>query len=439
MVQRIRSRFSVRVLAAALAAPRMPGLRSVHESLTMPLRRTELAPGRELVQASREASVSRLTGTLGWRVWLVSGYDEARAVLADTRNFSNDIRPLVGKDDIHGPDAIGGLGFTDPPDHTRLRRLLTPEFTRRRLQRLQPRITEIVNERLDALAATAEPVDVVRTFASPVPLQVICELLGLSSADRAAFTELAAARFDASGGLSGLFGSASSTRAMLIDVAARQRRSPSDGLLGSLIEEHGDELDDVELGGLADGLFLGGYETSASMLALGTLLLLQHPDTWDRLRAEPDCVDEVVEELLRVLSVVQVAFPRFARNDCDLGGQHIRAGDAVVCSLVSANRDDSVLDHAERFDPGRSPVSHVTFGYGAHRCLGAELARIELRTAFVELVRRFPTMRLAVPPEDLRFRKLSIVYGVESLPVHIQAPLTTADDGPVETGEYVAC
>ena len=183
------------------------------------------------------------------------------------------------------------------------------------------------------------------------------------------------------------------------------------------LQEHGDELDDVTLGGIADGVFLGGYETSASMLALGTYLIATTPEAGRMLRSEPESVDRVVEELLRHLCVVQLAFVRFAKQDVEVGGVLIKEGDAVGVSLLAANRDPRLGEDLGVFDPTREPVRHLSFGWGMHRCVGAELARMELRTALRMLAERFPNLAMAADISDLDFRKLSAVYGVEALPV----------------------
>lgn len=394
----------------------LSGVSVVPKKLTMPLRRDGLDPVPALGQKREQEPVTKLSRVFGMNVWLVSGYDEARAVLADAENYSTDIRSLLGGT---SEDPIGGLGFTDPPDHTRLRRFLTPEFTGRRLAGLLPRIEQIVEERLDALAAGGPVVDLVPEFAFPIPFFVICELLGLPAEDRERFRGLGHARFDVTGGGAGTFGAISESRDFLMEVVRAQRRSPGDGLMGALIRDHGDELSDLELAGLADGVFTGGYETSASMLALGTLALLRDRDAFNLIRKDEDAVDGIVDELLRYLTVVQISFPRFARRDLDLFGKRVKSGDVVVASLSGANRDDTFGALPERFDPRRAAHSHLAFGYGFHRCIGSELAKLELRTAFKGLARRYPDLALAIDPSELRFRDLSIVYGVDSLPVRL--------------------
>jgi cytochrome P450 len=387
------------------------------DSTLMPLRRTGLDPVGELGARREIEPVSRLRLPFGLRAWLVTGYDEAKEVLVATGKFSNDYTNLMGTAAMSAEQNPGGLGFADPPDHTRLRKLLAPEFTMRRLARLTPRIHEVVEERLDAMAAAGGEADLMRDFALPIPSMVICELLGVSYEDRADFQRLSMARFDLFGGVSASFGAMSESLAYLLKVVAKQRESPGDGLLGMIIKEHGDEIDDRELAGLADGVLTGGFETTASMLALGAIVLLRDRAHFDLLREHDDAVDGFVEELLRYLTVVQAAFPRFARESVEVGGVKIEPGDIVFVSLSGANRDAAMGADPEHFDPARGSSPHLAFGWGAHRCVGAELGRMELRAAYPALVRRFPEMRLAVAPEDLPYRQTSIVYGVDALPV----------------------
>ncbi|WP_310961038.1 cytochrome P450 [Nocardioides terrisoli] len=401
-------------------------VRKIPASTTYPLRRVGVDPVPELSRARDSAPVTRLGRVFGMNIWLVSGYDAAQAVLADSTRFSNDLRHLLGTRERTDAQGVGGLGMTDPPDHTRLRRLLTPEFTRRRLARLDGRIDAIVAETLDALARTGPRADLVADFGFAIPFRVICDLLGLSVADRQAFHRLGAARFDLSEGGFGVFNAATESREFLINAVRRQRSDPGDGLIGALLTEHGSEFDDVELGGLADGVFLGGYETSASMLSMGAYVLSQNPDAYEALRrGEAAEVDAVVEELLRFLCPVQVAFPRFARDGMDLFGARVNRGDLVAVSLSGANRDPRRFDTPEEFDPATATAAHLAFGHGLHRCVGAELARMELRVALRGLARRFPDLALAVPVEELAFRELSAVHGIDALPVHLWAPTGT--------------
>jgi cytochrome P450 len=399
-------------------------LHKVPDRLAWPLQRDGVDPVTRLGQLRTEQPVAKLTSFLGMNVWLVTGEAEARTVLADTSGYSNDIRPFMGRRGSTTDGDIGGLGFTDPPEHTRLRKLLTPEFTMRRLERLRPRIAEIVESQLDAMEEQGPVVDLVPTFAFPVPFLVICELLGLPAEERETFRQLGSARFDVSSGGQGVFGAVSDSRGFLMEATRRQRSRPGDGLIGQIISECGDDISDFDLGGLADGVFTGGLETSASMLALGTAVLLDHPDDYRAVGEDAAAVDRTVEELLRYLGVVQIAFPRFPKREVELGGQHIAPGDVVICHLAGANRDARVAPGLDAFDPGRPPLSHLSFGHGFHRCVGAELARMELRAAFPALARRFPDLALAA--DRLDYRQLSIVFGVESLPVRLTPAVVPA-------------
>ena len=397
-------------------------LDKVPESLAWPLHRNGPDPVPRLGELRMQAPVAKLTSFLGMNIWLVTGDAESRQVLADTVSYSTDIRPLMGARGSTTDGDIGGLGFTDPPEHTRLRRLLTPEFTMRRLARLRPRIDAIVEHQLDEIERQAQSgdgvVDLVPTFAFPIPFLVICELLGLPDEDRDTFRQLGSARFDVSYGGQGVFGAVSDSRRFLMEATAKQRSDPGDGLIGQILREHGTEINDFDLAGLADGVFTGGLETSASMLALGTAVLLDHPEDFRAVGNDPSVADRAVEELLRYLTVVQIAFPRFPKVEVEVGGQRMSPGDVVICHLAGVNRDSRLGDRMDAFDFSRPVTGHLAFGHGFHRCVGAELARMELRTAFPAISRRFPDLTLATDRVD--YRRLSIVYGVDALPVRLR-------------------
>ncbi|MCW2493013.1 MAG: cytochrome, partial [Frankiales bacterium] len=221
----------------------LSGVSVMPKKLTMPLRRDGLDPLPALGNLREADPVSKLSRVFGMNVWLVTGYEHARVVLNDMSSYSTDIRALLGSG---APASIGGLGFTDPPDHTRLRRFLTPEFTGRRLAAMLPRIEQIVQDRLDALESGDAVLDLVPQFAFPIPFLVICELLGLPVEDRERFRQLGHARFDVTGGGAGTFGAMSESREFLLEAVRNQRDSPGDGLIGAIIRDHGDEIDDLE-------------------------------------------------------------------------------------------------------------------------------------------------------------------------------------------------
>jgi cytochrome P450 len=395
-------------------------LHRVPDRLSWPLDRRLADPHPRLGELRAKDPVSKLVTFLGMDIWLVTGDAEARQVLSDVTSYSTDVRPYYGKSGAAGGD-IGGLGFTDPPEHTKLRKLLTPEFTMRRLARLKPAIDQIIDRQLDETDRVAAEndgvVDLVKTFAFPIPFLVICELLGLRDEDRETFRTLGSARFDVTTGGAAIMGAVGASREFLFAECERQRTEPGAGLIGQIIREHGDEINDFDLGGLADGAFTGGLETSASMLALGTVVLLGRTDLYTAMASDPASVTPTVEELLRYLSVVQVAFPRFTKQETVVGGHKIRQGSCVMVHLPAADRDPRTYPAANTLDPSRATSSHLAFGYGFHRCVGAELARMELRAAYPALARRFPDLALVTPADELAYHAKSIVYGVESVPV----------------------
>ncbi|MEV6796213.1 cytochrome P450 [Streptomyces sp. NPDC051320] len=395
-------------------------IRLLPPDLLMLMRRDGTDPVDRLAKVQAKTPVSKVSLPFGMDAWIVTGYEESKAVLGAADAFSTDFAHLAANAGVTAEQTPGGLGFSDPPVHTRLRRILTPEFTMRRLRRLTPRIDAIVEERLDAMEVLTGPVDLVQEFALPVPSLTICELLGVPYEDRHDFQRLAMDRFDLAAGSTAPFGAMSASLGYFRDVVKKQRAEPGDGLLGMIVREHGNSVDDEELAGLADGVLTGGFETTASTLALGSLVLLRDQDLFERIRTDSAMTAPFVEEALRYLTAVQIAFPRFARQDIEVAGQVVRRGDMVLCSLSGANRDPSYSAAGGRFDPHRDTTGHLAFGYGIHRCIGAELARMELRAAYPALLRRFPQMRLATPPQDLAFRKLSIVYGIETLPVYLR-------------------
>ncbi|MCW2787123.1 MAG: cytochrome [Marmoricola sp.] len=393
----------------------------IPDRLAWPLGRNGVDPTARLTASREKDPVQRLANLMGLEIWLITGYDEGREVLGNV-NHSTDIRPYMGASGDVEKGDIGGLGFTDPPEHTRQRKLLTPEFTMRRLERLKPGISAIIERQLDETQAAADAgdgvVDLVQTFAFPVPFQVICDLLGLDDEHREMFRKLGAARFDVSAGGAGSIGSIGASREFLLAETARQRHEPGPGLIGQIIRDNGGTINDFDLGGLADGAFNGGMETSASMLALGTVVLLQNRELWKSLAEDPDSVDDIVEELLRQLAVVQVAFPRFAKEDVVVAGKTIKKGSVMLVHLPTASRDPRSTP-GEGLCPMKESSNHLAFGHGLHRCVGAELARMELRAAYPALAKRFPDMRLAVEADDLEYHAKSIVYGLESLPVRL--------------------
>nr|WP_055506760.1 cytochrome P450 [Nonomuraea pusilla] len=394
------------------------------ESSTLPLymRRTEFDPAPELGQVREESGVRRVSTPFGVDAWLVTRYADVRAVLGDAERFSiaqRGIGQLPGAPRLTEEEArrlrAGNLLGVDPPEHTRLRRMLTPEFTIRRMRRLEPRITRIVEDHLDAMEREGSPADLVRSFALPVPSLVICELLGVPYEDREGFQYRTGRMLDMSVPIEERVALQLESRAYMADLVARIKADPGEELLGMLVREHGDDLSTDELVGIGSLLLLAGHETTSNMLSLGTLALLRHPDQLELLRKEPDRVDAAVEELLRWLSIVHSGTFKLTKTDVEIDGQAIGAGELVVCALPAANRDPAFIPDPDALDIARGAPGHVAFGHGVHHCLGAPLARMEMRIAFPALLRRFPGLH-AVSPEA-HFRSFHIVYGLTSLEV----------------------
>ncbi|MFJ2770401.1 cytochrome P450 [Streptomyces sp. NPDC087300] len=385
-------------------------------------RRTGFDPADELRTLTAGQPVIRIEDDPrgeGGTVWLVTGYHEVRQVLGDHVRFSTRRRVgsrAPGTDDHRPDEAVGQLMDYDPPDHTRLRKMLTPEFTHRRMRRLEPRIEALVAERLDLVERAGPPADLVAQFAAPIAGAVLCELIGVPRDDRNDFLRRCHTHL-AEGQRQRRAAAGSAFTRYLAALVARQRTDPDEGFIGMLVRDHGEEFTDKELRGVCVLLMLAGLDNISGMIGLGTLALLDHPDQLAALRRDPAELDRAVDELLRYLSVPHAPTPRTALEDVTVAGRHVKAGDTVVCSIPMANRDPALTALPDRLDLTREPVAHVAFGHGIHHCLGAALARQELRIAFAALLRRFPALRLAEPAREVAFRIRSTAYGVESLPV----------------------
>ncbi|MBF6452755.1 cytochrome P450 [Nocardia cyriacigeorgica] len=367
--------------------------------------------------------VSPLLFPDGHEGWLVTGYEAVRALLADTRFSSRQ-----DLDIMHIPYETPGMPFPtepspqipglfismDPPDHTRLRRKLIGAFTVRRMRALEERIAEIVEERLDAMAALTPPVDLVAEFALPVPSLVICEMLGVPYEDRANFQANSAQFLVKEQAVEEKMAAFGAMHTYLAQLVARKRAEPGEDILSDLARD--EDLGIDELTGIAFLLLLAGHETTANMLSLGTFALLEHPDQLALLHAEPELIPDAVEELLRYLSVADI-FYRYATEDIELCGETIPAGSTVVVSLLAANRDPMRFEEPDRLDIHRKARGHVSLGHGMHQCLGQQLARIEMAAGFAGLLRRFPTLSLAVPADQVPLRTDMNIYGVHELPV----------------------
>ncbi|GAA4790309.1 cytochrome P450 [Streptomyces ziwulingensis] len=374
-------------------------------------------------------------------VWLATGYAEVRRILGDHTNFSTRRRWGAAGPDWRPPELVGHLMDYDPPEHTRLRQMLTPEFTVRRLRRLEPDLEAIIEEHLDAVEAAGPGADLMPLFAQPVPGEVLCELIGVARDDRPEFLRHCHRHLDFSRSRKVRAADGAAFSRYLVSMVARQREDPDEGFIGSLVREHGDRFTDDEMRGVCVLLILAGIDNIEGMIGLGVLAMLEHPEQLPLLLGSRDAdgdgtgtgtgtgrgnggggggrlgSDRALDELIRYMSVANAPTPRTAVHDVTIGDQVIKAGETVICSLTMANRDPSLTDGPDRLDLAREPVAHVAFGHGVHHCLGAALARTELRIAYRALWRRFPGLRLAVPLEEVRFYNRALAHGVHRLPV----------------------
>jgi cytochrome P450 len=343
-------------------------------------------------------------GHLGW---FVTDHKLGRAILSDPRFSGRPLRsPLDDggfQEALSGPESAGDLARIDPPDHTRVRRTQTAYFTVRRVSELRAKIEEVVDLGLDAMEAHGAPADFVELFSAPVPAMVICDVLGVPREDRVRFEEPTG--IVASGTRTTPAekrAAVDETYAYIREVIAEKRAKPSDDLLGELI--NGGELNDNELAGTMLFLFAAGHGTVVENLGLSVFFLLSERERWEAARANLPSIDRTVEELLRLLSPIPT-MTRTATADFEIeDGAVIKAGEAVTVCAVSPAGDPEKVGDPYHYDPSREPSDHLAFGWGRHMCLGQHLARLELQVALAGLMRRFPSLRLAVPAEEVPMR-----------------------------------
>lgn len=367
------------------------------------------------------------------QAWMVTRMEESMQVLKDHVHFtvdpstiegSNDYRQgLAGNDPSAPPTFFTGKSmlFVDEPDHRRLRVLVSKAFTPRYMEGLRPRIQEIADELLDKVQDQGQ-MDIVKDYAYPLPINVICEMLGVPHADRSQIHIW-------SGTLAYGLGLGrkepeveENLRAFgqyTAQLVADKRQHPADDLISQLIaiEEEGERLSEDELVSMITLLIFAGHETTSNLIATGSMMLLDHPDQLDKLKSDLSLVPSALEELLRFNGPSTIAGPRFATEDIELGGQLIKKGEVVIPVLKSANRDESQFSQSNELDVTRKINRHLAFGHGIHMCLGAPLARVEGDVAFTTLLRRMPNLRLNIPREDVQWNFTLSSQGLASLPV----------------------
>jgi cytochrome P450 len=390
----------------------------------------------------RERPVAPVRLPQGLRVWLVTRYADVRAGLVDPRLAKGSAGlNAVFERQFGGPgqrvrwaqQLTSHMLNSDPPDHTRLRKLVSRGFTGRAIDRLRPRIESLAAELADTMAtqlAGRATVDLVDSFAFPLPMTVICEILGVADERRAEFrrwsnTMLSTApveqRSAAAAGMS----------EYLVGLVADKRAHPGPDMLSAIVAagEDADQLSETEAVSMAFLLLVAGHETTVNLIGNGMFALLRRPDELARLRADPSLLPGAVEEFLRLDSPVNLATMRFTAEPVTIGGTEIPAGELVLLSLGSANRDPARYQHPDELDVRRDG-GHLAFGHGIHFCLGAPLARLEGVVAFRVLLERFPTLTLAADPAELSWRPSTLLRGLTRLPVRL-ASARTREHGPV--------
>lgn len=396
---------------------------------SLPANRTHpLDPPPEYKQLRIEQPILKVRTPRGDPAWLVTRLEDIRTVLTDKR-FSSDPRkpgyPTYITGDV--PPPPGFFMQHDAPDHTRLRRMVTNEFKAKHVEGLRPRMQQIVDQCLDGMLKMTPPVDLVKVFAVPVASMVICELLGVSLDDYPFVQSRTDTVLDRSR-------SPQETTAAAIElmgffdrlVTAKEQNPTPNDLIGRVVLEAArqGQPSHQELVGLSALLLLGGYDTMAQVIGLGTVTLLKNPDQLAGFLRDPSLGENLVDELVRYLSVNHAGLPRAALADVEVGGQLIREGEGVILMLNSGNRDELAFQNPDAFDIHRQTAQHVGFGHGLHKCIGADFARAELEIVFRSLFQRIPTLSLAAPIEELPFRHEMVLYGLKQLPVTWSQPST---------------
>jgi len=377
------------------------------------------APGYARLRDQGIAPVRMPTGATAWGV---TKYEYVKRLLLDDRLSSN-LRdpgfPVLAEHMRPPAEFDTSLIGMDDPEHGAARRAVLGEFTVRAINRLRPRIQEIVDDCVDAMLAGPRPANLVEVVGYPVPVTVICELLGVPLADRDFFEEASTVYLRPTSTPEEGGQALKALMEYMHELVAAKEREPDDALLGRQVRRRGEPgvAGHDGLVGLGIMLLMAGHETTANMISLGVLTFLQHPDQLAKVRADPSRIPDGVEELLRFYSIAEIGASRVAVGDIEIGGVTIKAGDGVLNLTSAANRDPAEFPNPDRFDLDRGGHGHVAFGFGRHQCLGQNLARAELEIVLETLFRRIPDLRLAVPFEELSFNTDSVNYGVSALPL----------------------
>ncbi|MFB7500734.1 cytochrome P450 [Streptomyces sp. NPDC056161] len=381
-------------------------------------------PPTQYAELRENDPVSKVTLPTGRTAWLVTRHDLARKLLADPRVSVDRAHPaypgVIPQGAAFTQRPPGFLTWMDPPEHTEHRKMLMNEFTVRRLSALRPRVQESVDECVDAMVAAGSPADLLEHLALAVPTMVITELLGVPYQDRGLFQERTTLIVNLANSPEARTQALREMGSYIGKLIAEKTADPGDDLISRLVKKYQDAgtYDLAHLTGLVTLLLTGGFETTANMIALGVVALLEHPQERARLVADPSLAPRTADEMLRFFSVSDYATGRVLLEDMELEGVQMRAGDGVLAPNGAANRDATVFQDPDRLDVGRDEARHhLAFGYGIHQCIGQNLAHLELQVAYTRLFERLPNLRLAVPFDELRFKNDTNFYGVHEVPV----------------------
>jgi cytochrome P450 len=383
------------------------------------------SPPQQMLELGVGTGLFRVKIWDGSTPWLITGHEEARTLFADPRVSVDDRKtgfPHWNEHMLSTVDKRPRSVFTsDAEEHTRFRRMLSKPFTFKRVEGLRPAIQEVTDECIDAILAGPQPADIVTQLALPVPTKVISEMLGVPYADHEFFqhhANVGLARYaSAEDGQKG----AMSLHKYLIDLVTKKMENPAEDAVSDLAERvTAGEISVKEAAQLGTGLLIAGHETTANMIGIGVLALLQNPEQAALLRDtdDPKLIANAAEELMRYLSIIQNGQRRIATEDIEISGQTIRAGDGIIIDLAPANWDAKAFPEPDRLDLQRdNAAQEVGFGYGRHQCVGQQLARAEMQIVFPTLLRRIPTLKLAIPFDEVPFKHDRLAFGVYSLPV----------------------
>ena len=383
-------------------------------------RESPFDPPPGMIDLLMNQPIARVRLWNGQEPWLVTTYDAVKAVL-QSKSFSSDVRkpgyPKVSASLAQFTEGL--LNHMDPPEHDEYRRMLAPEFMVKRMERLRPEVQTIVDRLIDDLIKVGPPADLVANLAFPVPATVTCAMLGVPYEQQDFFVSCAETFL---GGVASADEAAAASKELssfLGELIKEKSTSPTDDVLGYMASEHvaRGAISIDALIAIAMLLLIAGFDTTANMISLGLLTLMQHPEQLDLLRAEPAQIPAAVEELLRFLTITHRGRHKTAIEDVTIAGQLIRAGEGVIAAQDCANRDPAVFTCPNDLDVRREARHHLAFGHGVHQCIGAALARIELQVAYETILRRLPTLRVAASLEELEFKHDAAVYGIRALPV----------------------